>query len=135
MWGDADGVPTSDADVNLFVGKPIERTEPLYWRNHLAPAEYRVALRIGDWKVVASDDLTTMELYNIALDPKETPTTRQAAVTFTVATYGINVPGTVYRMDDVPIPLRPAFDSPRRSDFDVLSKLERRVKEIKAATF
>jgi hypothetical protein len=29
-----------------------------------------------------------------------------------VATYGINVPGTVYRMDDVPIPLRPAFESP-----------------------
>ena len=41
----------------------------------------------------------------IALDPKETPTTRAAAVAFTVATYGINVPGTVYRMDDVPIPL------------------------------
>ena len=40
----------------------------------------------------------------VALDPKETPTTRQAAVAFTVATYGINVPGTVYRMDDVPIP-------------------------------
>ena len=56
----------------LFTGKPIQRTEPLYWRNHLAPVEYRVALRIGDWKVVASDDLATMELYNIALDPKET---------------------------------------------------------------
>jgi len=43
----------------------------------------------------------------IALDPKETPTTRHAAVSFNVATYGINVPGTVYRMDDVPIPCDP----------------------------
>ena len=37
-------------------------------------------------------------------------------------------------MDDVPIPLRPAFESPHPSDFDVLSKLEQRVREIKAAT-
>ena len=57
----------------------------------------------------------------IALDTKETPTTRAATVAFTVATYGINTGGTVYRMDDVPIPLRPAFDSPHPSDFDVLT--------------
>lgn len=69
----------------------------------------------------------------VALDPKETPTTRHAAVAFTVATYGINVPGTVYRMDDVPIPLRPAFDSPHPSDLEILRGIERRVREIKAA--
>ncbi len=67
----------------------------------------------------------------IALDPKDTPTTRAATVVFTTATYGINAPGTVYRMDDVPIPLRPAFKSPHPSDFEVLSGIERRVKEIK----
>ncbi|MEQ8790354.1 MAG: formylmethanofuran dehydrogenase subunit B [Pirellulaceae bacterium] len=68
----------------------------------------------------------------VALDPKETPTTRQAAVAFTVATYGINVPGTVYRMDDVPIPLRPAFESPHPSDLMILQGIERRVRELKA---
>ena len=67
----------------------------------------------------------------VALDPKETPTTRAATVAFTVATYGINVPGTVYRMDDVPIPLRPAFESPHPSDFDILSGIERRVRQLK----
>jgi hypothetical protein len=36
-------------------------------------------------------------------------------------------------MDDVPIPLRPAFDSHHPSDFEVLSGIERRVKELKAA--
>ncbi|HIF31602.1 MAG: formylmethanofuran dehydrogenase subunit B [Pirellulaceae bacterium] len=66
----------------------------------------------------------------VALDPKETPTTRAAEVAFTVATYGINVPGTVYRMDDVPIPLRPAFDSPFPSDLEILKGIERRVKEL-----
>lgn len=67
----------------------------------------------------------------VALDPKETPTTRNAAVAFSVATYGINVPGTVYRMDDVPIPLRPAFESPFPSDLEVLTGIERRVRELK----
>ena len=66
----------------------------------------------------------------IALDPKETPTTRHAAVAFNVATYGINVPGTVYRMDDVPIPLRPAFESPHPSDLAVLEGIEKRVREL-----
>lgn len=66
----------------------------------------------------------------IALDTKETPTTRAAAVAFTVATYGINTGGTVYRMDDVPIPLRPAFPSPHPSDFDVLTGIEERVKKL-----
>jgi formylmethanofuran dehydrogenase subunit B len=65
----------------------------------------------------------------VAMDPKETPTTRNAAVAFTVATYGINVPGTVYRMDDVPIPLRPAFDSPHPSDYEILKGIESRVQK------
>ncbi|MFO0914225.1 MAG: formylmethanofuran dehydrogenase subunit B [Pirellulales bacterium] len=67
----------------------------------------------------------------IALDPKETPTTRHAAVAFCVATYGINVPGTVYRMDDIPIPLRPAFDSPHPSDLEVLRGIESRLHQLK----
>lgn len=67
----------------------------------------------------------------IALDPKETPTTRAATVAFHVATYGINVPGTVYRMDDVPISLRPAFESPLPSDYMILSAIETRVRELK----
>jgi formylmethanofuran dehydrogenase subunit B len=50
-------------------------------------------------------------------------------VAFAVATYGINVPGTVYRMDDVPIPLRPAFESPLAGDLDILTGIERRVRE------
>jgi formylmethanofuran dehydrogenase subunit B len=66
----------------------------------------------------------------IALDPKETPTTRHATVAFHVAAYGINVSGTVYRMDDVPIPLRPAFESPHPSDYMILRGIEKRVKQL-----
>ncbi len=65
----------------------------------------------------------------IVLDPKETPTARAAAVAFCTATYGINTGGTVYRMDDVPIPLRPAFESPYPSDQEVLTRIDQRIRE------
>ncbi len=55
----------------LFEGRPVQRTQPLYWRNHLAPRQYRVALREGDWKIIGSDDLSTFELYNLREDPRE----------------------------------------------------------------
>lgn len=48
----------------------------------------------------------------VALDYRETETTRVAQVAFTVAHYGASTEGTVYRMDDVSLPLRPAIDSP-----------------------
>ena len=69
----------------------------------------------------------------IALDPKPTHTTKLAKVAFTTATYGINVPGTVYRMDDVPIALRPAFESPYPSDQEVLAAIKHRVHELLVA--
>jgi formylmethanofuran dehydrogenase subunit B len=81
----------------------------------------------------ASEHLASIPF--ISLDPKSTPTTRAAAVAFTVATSGINTAGTVYRLDDVPIPLRTAFASPFPSDFEILSGIEKRVKELKAADF
>jgi formylmethanofuran dehydrogenase subunit B len=66
----------------------------------------------------------------IVLDPKFTHTAELARVAFTTATYGINVGGTVYRMDDVPITLRPAFDSPYPSDEEVLTQIKDRLKEL-----
>jgi arylsulfatase A len=56
----------------LFANQPIMRKQPLYWRNHLAPEQFRVALRAGDWKIIGSDDLTKFELYNLAEDWQET---------------------------------------------------------------
>lgn len=56
----------------LFANQTIVRTQPLYWRNHLAPEQYKVALRVGDWKIIGSDNLAKFELYNIAEDWQET---------------------------------------------------------------
>lgn len=66
----------------------------------------------------------------IVLDPKPTPTTELAEVAFTTATYGINTGGTVYRMDDVPITLRPAFPSPYPTDEEVLKAIKLRVRKL-----
>ena len=45
----------------------------------------------------------------IVLDPKVTHTSRLARVHITTAVTGISAPGTVYRMDEIPLPLRPAL--------------------------
>lgn len=66
----------------------------------------------------------------IVLDTKPTETTQLARVAFTTATYGINVAGTVYRMDDVPITLRTAFESPYPSDEEILTAIKNRVREL-----
>ena len=48
----------------------------------------------------------------IVCDPKVTHTSRLARVHFTTAVSGVSAPGTVYRMDEIPISVRPALKSP-----------------------
>lgn len=67
----------------------------------------------------------------ITLDPKPTITSQMARVAFTTATYGINVRGTVYRMDNIPLTTRPAFESPFPSDETVLRSIKERVCELR----
>ncbi len=69
----------------------------------------------------------------VVLDPFLSETAKIARVAFTTAVYGINVPGTVYRMDDVPIRLRPALPSRYPSDEEVLKRIVRRVRELSGA--
>ncbi|MEX2286467.1 MAG: formylmethanofuran dehydrogenase subunit B [Planctomycetaceae bacterium] len=92
--------------------------------------------------IVASDPMSNFsqpardhlrKIKTVVLDPKLSETAKVATVAFTTSTYGINTPGTVYRMDDVPIPLRPAFESPYRSDYDILKAIEIRIRERQLA--
>jgi len=66
----------------------------------------------------------------IALDSQETATTRQATVAFASAPCGISAPGTVYRMDGVPLPLHPVLQSPYPSDYEILSRLEDHIRHL-----
>jgi formylmethanofuran dehydrogenase subunit B len=111
------------------------------------PGEYTAADMLGRGEpdaalIIASDPMSSFaqtarehlkRIPSIVLDPKDTPTTRVGTVVFHTATYGINTAGTVYRMDDVPIPLRPAILSPSPTDEAVLKAIERRVRQLKTS--
>jgi formylmethanofuran dehydrogenase subunit B len=59
----------------------------------------------------------------IVLDPKVTHTSRLSRVHITTAATGISAGGTVYRMDEIPLPLRPALTSPYPTDEDVVRRI------------
>lgn len=52
-------------------GEELNRSTPLFWRTHVSPAEDRVAMRIGDWKIVGNDLLTQFMLFNVQKDWQE----------------------------------------------------------------
>jgi arylsulfatase len=58
----------------------VTRPRPLYWRLNMAPPRegLHMALREGNWKLLASQDFAHLELYDLAADPRET-TDRAAA--------------------------------------------------------
>jgi arylsulfatase A len=56
----------------LFEGQPVARTKPLYWQYDRAiGGPNRVAMRDGDWKLLANADLSKFELYNLRSDLSE----------------------------------------------------------------
>lgn len=59
----------------------------------------------------------------IVLDPKVTHTSRLAKVHITTAATGISAPGTAYRMDEIPMTLRPPLKSPYPTDEEVLIRI------------
>ena len=63
----------------------------------------------------------------IVLDPKVTHTSRLARIHITTAVTGISAPGTGYRMDEVPLPLRPALKSPYPTDEEVVRRIHEAV--------
>lgn len=92
--------------------------------------------------IVASDPVANLphpagsrlsQVPTVALDTRESETTKIAKVVITTAPAGISAEGTVYRMDSVPLRLRKVVPSPFPSDEEVLSRLMERVKELKHA--
>lgn len=118
--------------VNLNRGYPRFNPGEFTTSDVLARGEADAAL------IIASDPMSNFNqparehlarIKSVVLDPKLSDTAKVATVAFTTAVYGINTPGTVYRMDDIPIPLRPAFESPFKSDYDVLKMIEDRIRQ------
>lgn len=122
--------------VNLGRGYPRFNPGEFTTSDLLARREADAAL------IVASDPMSNFSqpardhfktIKSVVLDPKLSDTAKVATVAFTTSTYGINTAGTVYRMDDIPIPLRPAFESPYKSDYDILKAIEKRIRDKQLA--
>jgi len=122
--------------VNLGRGYPRFNPGEFTTADVLARGEADAALIIAsdpmsNFSQPARDHLAKIKV--IVLDPKLSETAKIATVAFTTATYGINTPGTVYRMDDVPLPLRPAFDTPYWSDEKILREIRDRIRRRQLA--
>ena len=64
----------------LIEGRPIQRKTPLYWQFNFARSKPKVAMRIGDWKIVA--DLTTKPLKPMAdIRPEHRKALKEAELT------------------------------------------------------
>jgi len=69
----------------------------------------------------------------IVIDPEVTATSLMADVAFPSAIAGIEVEGTAYRMDHVPLPLKKVVEPPKGilSDEQVLQRILREVRRLK----
>ncbi len=56
--------------VPMFQGEPLNRKQPMYWRN--AYGKMRIAIIENDWKIIGSTDREKFELYNLRKDRAET---------------------------------------------------------------
>jgi formylmethanofuran dehydrogenase subunit B len=68
------------------------------------------------------------QLPTIALDYPNFVAPFEATVQITTAIYGIQAPGTAYRMDEIPIPLRQLVPSTLPTDDEVLSAIAARLR-------
>jgi arylsulfatase A len=58
--------------LSIFEGKKLKREVPLYWRFDRALSKpFTVAMRQGDWKILANNEMTEFELCNLREDIAE----------------------------------------------------------------
>ena len=92
----------------------------------LARAEADAALILASDPVAHFPRAAAQQLERIptiVLDPNRNLTTQVARVVFPTACYGVDAAGTAYRMDGVPIRLRPVLPTVRPTDVEVLDQI------------
>jgi len=80
---------------------------------------------IGNFPAKAAQHLKSIPL--IAVDPKESETTKVAQVVIPAAQAAVAAEGVAYRMDHIPLPLKKVVDSPYPSDREILERIIARV--------
>jgi formylmethanofuran dehydrogenase subunit B len=112
--------------VNLSRGYPRYNPGEFTVADLLGRGEVDAALIIGADAVgnlpgKAAENLKSIPV--VAIDPKESDTTKIAEVVIPVAQTAIAASGVAYRMDHVPLPVKKVTDSPYPSDREVLDRI------------
>jgi formylmethanofuran dehydrogenase subunit B len=113
--------------VNLARGSPRYNPGEYTANELLERREVDACVLVGSEAVPELSTAATewlREIPTIALDYPNTPPGLDATVQFTTAIYGVHAPGTAYRMDEVPIPLRKVLDTHYPTDAEVLGAIE-----------
>ena len=115
--------------VNLSHGYPRFNPGEYTANEILTRHETDAVLLVGcdmdeDLTPAARQDLAGVP--HIVVGYRPTAEAVSATVAFQTSTPGIHTGGTVYRMDEIPLPLRPAVASALPSELDVLTAIERR---------
>ena len=112
--------------VNLSRGYPRYNPGEYTANNLLANQEVDAVLLVGSEgvsKLSTDAQQHLAKIPTIVLDSPDVDSPGTATVHFTTAIYGINRPGTAYRMDEVPITLRSVLKSSLPSDEEILQAI------------
>lgn len=113
--------------VNLARGYPRYNPDEYSAGDVLANREADALVLIGASRIESFSPAAQNHMRSIptiVLDGINATLPLQPTVQFTTATYGIHRPGTAYRMDEIPIRLRPLIDSELPSDGDILRAIQ-----------
>jgi formylmethanofuran dehydrogenase subunit B len=117
--------------VNLSRGYPRYNPGEYSANDMLEQEEVDACLLVGSESCVELSLRARRSLERIptiALDYPNLKPPIAATVQITTAIYGIHAPGTAYRMDEVPIPLRRLVPSSRPTDDEVLTAISARLR-------
>lgn len=122
--------------VNLSRGYPRYNPGEYTANELLERGEVDACLLVGSEPVVDLSPRAQQALARIptiVLDYPHCESKTHADVRFTTAVYGVHRPGTAYRMDEIPIPLRQILSSSLPSDDEVLDAISARLLQSREA--
>ena len=116
--------------VDFALGFPRYNPGEFTGPDRLARREVDACVLVGSDTAVDLPDDAKAHLRTIPIIRLDSPGVRSefaAEVAFTTAACGVHRPGTAYRLDDIPIPLRQLHEVDWPSDADVLNGILRRI--------
>jgi formylmethanofuran dehydrogenase subunit B len=116
--------------VNLSRGYPRYNPGEYTANEMLERGEVDACLLVGGESLPEMTDRARSRLSQIPTVLLDYPTVERhfaPIVQLTTAVYGVHLPGTAYRMDEIPIPLRKVLSSDYPSDADVIEAIARAI--------